>query len=132
MKARMMTAPKLIAAYGLNEIKLTALAGICDRGGIILRVVEPRETECQIGFLCGFGGFAPSKDCTEPPEAECLIFSGFDRAFLSKTVDALRGAGAGVDLKAVCTPSNQSWTLKALLTELAREHEYMKKRGSAK
>jgi hypothetical protein len=125
MKARTITAPKLIAAYGLDDTKLTALAEVCDSADIKLRGVEPREADCQVGFLCGFGGFVPVPDCSEPPEGECLIFSGFDRNALSKTVDALRKNGAAVDLKAVCTPSNQSWTLRALMTELTKEHEHM-------
>lgn len=132
MKARTITASKLIAAYGLDDIKLNALAQVCDREGIILRGVEPREAGCQIGYLCGFGGFMPAADCSEPPAGECLIFSGFDRSLLSKAVDALRKAGAAVDLKAVCTPSNQSWTLGALMTELAKEHEYMTGRSGAR
>ena len=132
MKARRITAPKLIAAYGLDENKLTALAKVCDREGIILRGVEPRECGCQVGFLCGFGGFAPAADCFDAPEGECLIFSGFDRSSLSAAVDALRREGAAVALKAVCTPSNRSWTLKALMGELAKEHEYMTGRADPK
>lgn len=131
MKARTITAPKLIAAYGVTGEKLAALERVCESEGITLRLVEPREAECQIGYLCAFGGFEPAGDCQDPPTDECLILSGFDRTSLTRTVDLLRRSGAGVELKAVCTPSNQSWTLAALLAELAREHAYMTGRGGA-
>lgn len=131
MKARTVNAPKLIAAYGVEGEKLAALRVVCDTEGVALRIIEPARAGCRIGFLCGFGGFEPAPDCAEPPAAECLIFSGFDRASLTRTVDLLRRSGAGVELKAVCTPTNQSWTLIDLLTELAKEHEYMTKRGGA-
>ena len=125
MKARIVNAPRLIAAYGLDEAKLTALAGYCDKQGITLRGIQPFEADCTVGFLCGFAGFEPASGCNVPPKSECLIFSGFDRRGLSETVDSLRDIGVRVDLKAVCTPSNQSWKLSGLMTELRREHEYM-------
>ena len=130
MKARTINARRLIAAYGLGEDKLGALAGYCDKQGIILRGVEPYEADFPVGFLCGFAGFAPGAGCTEPPKDECLIFSGFDRRALSEAVDGLKAAGVKVALKAVCTPSNQSWKLSDLIKELTREHEYMTGGGS--
>lgn len=131
MKARTVAAPRLIAAYGVMDEKLAALGAVCESEDIALRIIEPREAECRIGFICGFGGFEPAADCGEPPVGECLIFSGFDRTSLTRTVDLLRKSGAGVELKAICTPSNRSWTLRELMTELAREHEYMTGRGGA-
>lgn len=129
MKARTISAPRLIAAYGVMGEKLAALGMVCESEGIALRIIEPAEAGCQIGYLCGYGGFERAGDCEEPPLTECLIFSGFDRAALTRAVDMLRRSGAGVELKAVCTPSNQSWTLTALIGELAKEHEYMKTAG---
>ncbi len=129
MKARIIKQERLIAAYGLDGSKLTVLASLCEREGIALRGVGAHECDCTVGFLCGLGSFSPASPEPEPPEAECLIFSGFDRRSLSETVDKLSQEGVKVPLKAVCTPSNQSWTLRALLGELAREHEYMTRNG---
>lgn len=125
MKARIMNTERLIAAYGLSEEKLSALAAVCEERKLILRGVEPFEADCTVGFLCGFAGYPPAAGCTEPPKAECLIFSGFDRRALSETVDALNKAGARVPLKAVCTDSNRSWKLSDLIKELEKEHAYM-------
>lgn len=132
MKARTINTPKLIAAYGLGEDKLSALAAVCDKENIILRPVGEHEAGCTVGYLCGHGGALPTGEVHEPAKEECLIFSGFDRQSLSDVVDKLRKAGAAVALKAVCTPSNRSWTLSALLRELAAEHAYMTGKGGAK
>ncbi|MBR1393017.1 MAG: DUF3783 domain-containing protein [Ruminococcus sp.] len=125
MKARTVQAPRLIVSYGLDSSRLQQLSLFCDRENITLRPALPGEADCTVGYLCGFKGFDPAPECEQPPQLECLIFSGFDRRSLSETVDALRTAGLKVDLKAVCTPSNQAWKLSALIGELAKEHEYM-------
>lgn len=125
MKARTIQAARLIAAYGLDSARLQQLSLFCDRENITLRSVNLGEADCQVGYLCGFKGFEPAPECEQPPNTECLIFSGFDRRSLSETVDALRAKDLKIDLKAVCTPSNQAWKLSALIAELAKEHEYM-------
>ncbi|MBR3668002.1 MAG: DUF3783 domain-containing protein [Ruminococcus sp.] len=132
MKAKIRTQERLIAAYGLGEGKLSRLADVCDSGGIILREIPKYAAGCTAGELCSASGFAPAAACKEPPEEECLIFSGFDRDALSKTVDKLRAAGVSVALKAVLTSANSSWTLGALMEELTAEHKYMTNNGGAK
>ena len=130
MKARTHSPSRLIAAYGLGEQKLSALSLFCDREDIKLRPIRAGEEDKTAGELC-----RPAEDAAPAPagqEGECLIFSGFDRRSLSETVDALRRADIRVTLKAMLTPSNSGWTLRSLLTELAREHEYMTSRGGAK
>ncbi len=131
MKARTNPPERLIAAYGLEEAKLRELSLFCDRESIRLRAVLPQEADCTVMQL--ISGTLPAESiCREPPQAECLIFAGFDRPALSETVDALRAAGLRVALKAIATPSNIGWKLSDLLAELAREHEYMAARGGNK
>ena len=131
MKARTVSPSRLIAAYGLGEQKLSALSLFCDRENIKLRSVSLGEEDKTVGELCRP---AEVKAVTAPAEQgrECLIFSGFDRKSLSETVDALRRADIRVTLKAVQTPSNNGWSLRALMDELVKEHEYMTSRGGAK
>ena len=130
MKARTVSPSKLIAAYGLGGQKLSALSLFCDRENIRLRPVAEGEEDKTVGELC-----RPAENNAVPASdeqgRECLIFSGFDRKSLSETVDALRRADIRVTLKAVLTPSNAGWTLRALMDELAKEHEYMTSRGGA-
>lgn len=124
MKSRIITAPENIAAYNLDAGKLAALEKICADRKIKLRIISKSEANCQIGLLCGFKGFAaPQQECENPPSEECLVFSGIDRRTLESILPELKGAGVYVPLKAICTPSNQSWTLSALITELSKEHK---------
>ena len=131
MKADYNKPARLIAAYGLEEKKLSALSVFCDREGIRLRLVLPDEADRTVAELCS--SYAEEyRSCSAPPDGECLIFAGFDRGELSAAVDGLRENGIKVPLKAIATPSNLGWPLSALLTELAREHDYMSGRGGAK
>ena len=129
MKARMTAPKRIIAAYGLGEQKLSALSLFCDRENICLRPVTESEADMTVGEILSTPGGALS---AHAGETECLIFSGFERQSLTGTVGGLRAAGLSIPLKAAATPSNVSWTLKALLAELRREHEYMTSRGGAK
>ena len=129
MKARTHSPEKLIAAYGLEEQKLTALSLFCDREDIRLRPVSAGEEDKTAGELCRP---AVPEETAKGTAGECLIFSGFGGAALSRTVDALRQQDIRVALKAVLTPANAGWTLRELLAELAREHEYMSSQGGKK
>ena len=129
MKARTAPTKKLIAAYGLDDGRLSALSLFCDREGIGLRPVSAEETGRTVGEILSSValGYTKAEDA-----AECLIFSGFDRQSLAEAVNGLKAAGIRVNLKAAATPSNLGWTLSALTAELAKEHEYMTSRGGAK
>ena len=129
MKARLSSPEKLIAAYGLDEQKLTALSLFCDREDIRLRLVCRGEEDKTAGELCRP---AASDNTARGQAGECLIFAGFGREELSRTVDALRRENIRVPLKAVLTPSNAGWPLRGLLAELAKEHEYMSSQGGRK
>lgn len=124
MRSRVITAPAMIVAYNIESGKLGALKDICGRENMKLREVSREEANCQIGFLCGFKGFQPpAEKCDVSPEEECLVFSGIDRRRLQQLLELLKSSEVYVPLKAVCTPSNQSWTFSELITELLKEHK---------
>lgn len=124
MKSRIITAPAAIAAYNIEGEKLASLRSVCAAESVKLIEVSREDADSQIGFLCGFKGFLPpAQKCSQPPEEECLVFSGVDRKRLQTLLDMLKNSGVSVSLKAICTPSNQSWTLSELIAELSKEHK---------
>ena len=62
---------------------------------------------------------------TSPQEPFMLLCALGDRQ-LDRLLAAMRRAGVSVPYKAVLTEHNKDWTLSALITEIAREHEAMK------
>ena len=120
----------LVLIYNLDFDTENRLTLLCERQGIRVRRVQAWEYGQPIGALAGIpvGG-----------SASPLARDGFsDRMLvmchmLSPQLDAfLRGMREGgiprVDLKAVLTPINITWTSRRLRDELAREHEQMNKK----
>ncbi len=123
MKARTVLSAPRAAAYALTDEHAAAVEKVCAEMKIGFIKVLPEQANRQIGLIFGFGGFsAPTQDCADPPEEECIIFSGLNGQTLQKTLEKLKSEGAYIPLKAVCTASNQSWTIAQLIGQLSREH----------
>ena len=60
-------------------------------------------------------------------ESEMMVLYGFSGNRLDELLYALRKNQARVDLKAVVTESNKTWTSRALYQELLKEHTMMQK-----
>ena len=124
MKARIInTADGRIIAYKQQE-NLTALKKIADKLRIRLIIVEDNETETPIGFFAGFNGFEKSEKIGEA-NSGCIIFSGLSGRQIDSVLAELRKAEVSIPLKAALTPSNQKWSIKKLVSELAKEREKM-------
>ncbi len=124
MKSRIVTAKPLVLSYNLADEKHSALEALCATENVKYRIVSPSQANEQIGFLCGFNGFKEQNSpCENPPAEECLVFSGMDRRRLDSFIRAMKTASVSVSLKAVCTPTNQAWTLYTLIGELSKEHK---------
>lgn len=78
----------------------------------------------KVGFLFGFKGFEKS-ETTEKTDKEILLFSGISGNRLNHFLDGLRAENATVQLKAVVTAYNQSWTISHLATQIEAEHKAM-------
>ncbi len=126
MKSRIKVAPKTILAYNLDNAKILKLEQFCSDKAVNLKSISIEQANLQIGYLLEFSGFSVNNEkCDNPPEDECLVFSGFDRQALNEIISQLRQNDIIVTLKAVCTPSNQSWNVKDLITHLCAEHKTM-------
>lgn len=95
---------------------------------IRVRTARADQMGQTVGFLLGLKGHAerPDAPALPAPARPVLVLSGFTRARMDQLFAALRREGLPpIDLKAVVTPTNVSWTLGELCAELAREHEAM-------
>ena len=132
MKARIRPlAPcALVWNYPDTEPGFAALADACRAEGLTLTPVTPADTGRTIGSLCGGPGPASAPTLTGDWPA-ALIMNGLDRSRLDSFLTRLRVGGVSIPLKAMVTPTNQGWTLAALLTELVREREAFAARAAA-
>ena len=131
MKSRIIAAPQQVLSYGLDETQCMILDAIVKGVGIEHKVIAKEKANEKVGYLCGFKGFSKTGgDCGNPPEKQCLIFSGIQRKSIDRLLSELRASSLNISLKAMVTPSNQSWALKDLIDELEKEHKMMT-RGQA-
>lgn len=112
------------------------LKGVLVNMGIRIRNIQPDQLEEKIGFLAGIEGFEKKEkeeNSQEPEELtrEVLVMHQFTNDRLEEFLLRLRKAGVPrVELKAVVTATNASWTFRQLYQELCREHQEMEKRGN--
>lgn len=129
MKARVNSPmSKVAAGVNVSEEKATiiseVMAGI---GGEYKNAGQDCGADL-IGYICCHKGYARSEERVNVEE-ELLIFSGLDSKDLNVVIAGLRDRGCSIPLKAMVTPHNKDWTVAALSSELAKEHELMQNRG---
>ncbi len=91
------------------------------------RLVQPNEYHLTLGQLAAgekTGPGLPSAPLNQP----MMIFCGMDQEALSRFLALNRQLGGPqVALKAMLTPTNQTWTTRQLFEELKEEHAYFQK-----
>ena len=116
---------KMLLTVNITDEEFSRLCSIMEaRGGKAVKVPSDSGNE-QLGYLLGFSGFAPSGKEKQSVDSPAVFFSGVDGKELNEILAQMRQDGIRIDLKAVCTAYNQSWTLADLIQELAKEHAYM-------
>lgn len=98
--------------------------------GYLVRHVDREDYLKTIGSLTGA---REDKEQAEVYEGEgfseeMLVIQAATEDMLDKAIFLMKKEKVQVGLKAVVTPSNQTWTSLALHDEILREHEYMTKR----
>ncbi len=74
-----------------------------------------------------------SENLPAVPDLELLFLCGFDQALLNRLLTAIRTSRLQkVELKAMLTPTNITWSGAKLLREISAEHAYMKKNFAMK
>ncbi len=123
---------KKVLAYNFTEERLKALKLICMMLKAGCRPVTREEMLQPAGYLAGIKGAEPAEGSYSGDEAkdECLLLSGFERGELDRFLLAVKKSPLKkVELKAMLTPSNVTWSGLELIGELKKEHGYMKEHG---
>lgn len=114
--------------YTSKADKGREITALCNRLGFRSKALKPADAGCTVGSLAGLPG--ASKSIENLPAGysmpELIIFSGGAGEALDVFLAAYRKAGIEpVALKAVVTPHNAAWTVRALAEELQRERAAM-------
>ncbi|MGN0552800.1 MAG: DUF3783 domain-containing protein [Oscillospiraceae bacterium] len=124
MKSRIInSAGGRIIAYK-QQTNINALNDIAGKFRIKLISANDDDAETQLGYFAGFEGFTPSEKKGEA-EKGCIIFTGLSGKQIDLVLAELRKAKIVIPLKAVLTPSNQSWSIKKLVAELEKERSQL-------
>lgn len=128
MKSHVIATLQQVLSYGLDEAQCAGVDLLAKNIGAEHKVIRSEDVNEKVGYLCGFRGFYKSGETDEVLEGkQCLIFSGIQRKNIQKLLSSLKLNGLNIPLKAMVTPTNQSWALKDLICELEKEHEVMTK-----
>lgn len=119
---------RIILAYNFSPARLQALKMIAMLVKAQCKPVAREDMLQPVGYLAGIKTAAPVADKftgTDNTE-EMLFLCGFDRPALDKLLTAIRKSPLKqVDLKAMLTAHNMTWSGIQLMKELTEEHNYM-------
>lgn len=122
MRSRIIkTVPETVIAYKTDEYT-QKLHRIASSNNIKLTEAAADSAGEAVGYLAGYAGFT-SNGSSEEAEDSCIVFAGLSSRQIDSFLSDMRKNGVSVPLKAVVTASNQSWSLKKLLSELKKERE---------
>lgn len=124
------TAQEMVLYYTPEQNgNVAKVKGVLVRMGIRIRNVSPQQISETVGALAGMPGFVLSEKEAEEslfiPE-QMLVMHRFTSRRMDELLANLRKAGVPkIDLKAVVTPSNCTWSFYHLYEEIREEHEKM-------
>ena len=127
-----MSKPVLLLYDPLSSPWVGKVKQTCAVQGLRLRVLEGADLGRPLSVLAmGLAGEGASPDTPPVPEP-MLIFCGLPEGNLDRMLSALRRMGVPrTVLKAVLTPHNAGWTVRALYTELCSERAALSRPGAA-
>jgi hypothetical protein len=151
---------KIVLAYNFTQERVKILRTLCMMLKVQLKPVPTAEVEQPVGVLAGLitaeeatvqnaeqqaqqekaqaqgtSTNAPDKltEQVPVPKLEMLFLCGFDQELLNRLLVAIRKSRLQkVELKAMLTPTNISWSGAKLLREISAEHAYMQKNFTMK
>lgn len=114
----------VILLYHTPELIVKRLTPILRNNGISIRVIRKEMYTVPLDVLLGIrqpGKILPNLgiELAEP----MLIMHGFSSEGVDRVLKLLRENSIRIDLKAVTTPTNLSWTSLQVYAELRRERE---------
>ena len=110
-----------------DKNKLDRISKLCEKSGYSCRRIQNADVNRTILEL--ISGQSAGKKVSAPPLyflPEMMIFQGLADKEVHQFLEAYRAEGIPtVDLKAVVTPWNLTWTLYELAEHLKEEHQSM-------
>lgn len=120
----------VVLLYHTPEGVLKRLTPLLRQQGISVRVIRKELYTVPLEMLLGLK--QPDKILQNPgielPEP-MLVMHGFSSEGVDSVLKLLRENQICIDLKAVTTPTNLSWTALQMFAELQREREAFRKQG---
>lgn len=100
--------------------------------GVRIKNIFPEQFSQKIGFLAGMEGYQVTQEtCDGEIDQEVLILEGFSQQRINELLYRLvRTKQPRIELKAIVTETNASWSFYELYQEILREHKQMQ--GEAK
>ncbi len=114
-------------AEGQDAIVEQVQAAEIDSLAVVFAATADLET--RLGVLCQRQSLTGRSEPSRMPAA--LIMAGITEAELHRLMGAYRTAGLPWPLWATLTPNSESWTLRALLKELAAERAALAAQSSS-
>lgn len=122
MKARIQQERVLLFGFLPEEEETLRL--FFENRRVSVRTAPPAKAGEAVGALLGLPGFPETGAAVEKSTQPLIVFSGFSGSGLQAAVRALSRPDL---LKASATPYNLSWTAAALIEELLKEREALKR-----
>lgn len=123
----------LLFAFRPEERTMRILRYLTSQG-VSVRTVQAAELNETLGYLFSLPGYEKrgSLDYLTRSVPEMLVMHGFDQTMLDDFLRFFRAEDVRrVELKAVLTPTNASWTAAELSRHLQAERDSMRKRNRA-
>lgn len=120
----------VVLLYNFQGEKLKTIKMVCMMMQIKFREVVKEEYNQPLGALLGLPDIEALADSHQGEELseEMILLYGFDGSKLQNFLTALQRGGVGrIDLKAMLTENNKTWSGLALYDELCQEREAFKK-----
>ena len=116
---------RLLLFYPAGFAETGRLQEIADRQRAEFRLVEASQLGAPLAVLAGllYDGAVQADEPDEFLPRSTLVFSGFTEERLNRALAEIREAGLCIDLKAVITPENETWSFARLIRELDREKQ---------
>lgn len=125
MKARVVKEKELVMLYHFEQSERgNLIKEVISQLGMEWRVILPEELGQTLGWCAGLNGFAKRLDAENSMEIqeEMMVFQGLTSKRLDTLLAVFRQKKIEkVELKAVITETNQSWTWTRLYEELCKE-----------
>lgn len=120
----------VVLLYHTPEGVLKRLTSLLRQQGISVRVIRKELYTVPLEMLLGL---KQSDKILQNPGIELpepmLVMHGFSSEGVDSVLKLLRENQIRIDLKAVTTPTNLSWTALQMFAELQREREAFRKQG---